>query len=69
MFEVEIRPSRVVLRILLFVHLWAGLALCLTELPATLLAESLLALGLCGTARVRADLSVAAIRFLRARIR
>ena len=69
MFELDIRPSRLALQFLLFVHLWSSLALCLTELPASLLAASLLALGLCGTARVRAELSGSAVRILRARIR
>jgi len=68
-FELDIRPSRLALQFLLFVHLWASLALCLTELPASLLAPSLLTLGLCGARRVGAELSGSAIRVLRARIR
>ena len=68
MFELEIRPSRLALRFLLFIHLWASLALCLAELPVSVLIASLLALGLCGVRRVRAELSGAANRVLRARI-
>lgn len=68
MFELDFRSSRLALLFLIALHLWASIALCLTELPPCLLAASLLTLALGGAARISAELSGTANQILRARI-